>query len=376
MIKKSIQIISLIIAVLILTTACSTKPNPRSTKTSVEQASETSVEQTSKSNTDKNKEKTNATNNHKKLSNLYTKILNNINSYSFTDTLEEENTNCTYTYALVNMNESDIPQLIVAQNTDYGLSYVKFFSSNNDFTKEITSNEILTIGVTSAGGFRAGITQNEKLDALIYTEISSGTGDVTREEITSSIENDNLKIERTATWEGKFDNLPETNFPEIKFNDISDRKSIEKLASITDGDFRKTITATNNEDGDEKEENSMESQIQAELNAGKIVVSGDVKIFNHQEMIEYQNLDPNMLPDMGESYVVLLLKDSVDINMHSGGGPGYITRPANIIGLPDDMGTYDGQNITISFSADDGHWQSDVSLPMDAPRMKQVKVLK
>ena len=365
---KSIQIISLIIAVLILISACSTKPNPSPTKTP--------VEKTSQSDTDKNEEKTNPTNNYKKLSNLYTNILNNINSYSFTDASEEENTNCTYTYALVNMNESDIPQLIVAQNTGNGLSYVKVFSPNNDFTKEITSNEILTIGAASAGGFRAGITQNEKFDALIYTEISSGTGDVTTEQITSSIENDNLKIKRTAFWKGKIDNLPETNFPEIKFHDISDRKSIEKLASIADGDFRKTITAKNNENGDEKKENSMESQIQAELDAGKMVVSGNVKIFNHKEMIEYQKLNPNMLPDRGESYVVLLLKDAVDINMHSGGGPGYIKRPANIIGLPDNMGTYYGQNITISFSADDGHWQSDVSLPMNAPRMNKVKVLK
>ena len=37
--------------------------------------------------------------------------------------------------------------------------------------------------------------------------------------------------------------------------------------------------------------------------------------------------------------------------------------------------SYKDKRITISFTPRDGYWQSDVSLPMDAPRMNQVKVL-
>lgn len=66
----------------------------------------------------------------------------------------------------------------------------------------------------------------------------------------------------------------------------------------------------------------------------------------------------------------------VDINMRSGGTRGhYSVRSTNLIGLPDNMMKYNEKYITISFSEDDGRWQSDVSLPMSAPRMHQVKLL-
>lgn len=76
---------------------------------------------------------------------------------------------------------------------------------------------------------------------------------------------------------------------------------------------------------------------------------------------------------MGEKYVVLILEKPMDFTLQSGGGDS--TRSANLISLPEDMMSYEGKKITISFGPSDGHWQSDVSLPMDAPRMHQVKVL-
>ena len=274
------------------------------------------------------------------------------------------------------MNKSDVPDLIVLQNTEYGISIIKIFSTNSDFTQEITSDENLTIGVARAGGFRGNIHQNKNHNALIYNTLSSGTGEGTIEEITSSIENNNLQLKKELIWEGRNDKSPEMNLFEIKYSDISDRKAIENLASIIIGEFRKTVYQSNDKNETEQENNSIESQIQEEIDAGKMVVSGLVKVFNHDEMVEYQDFDPEILPDMGESYVVLILEEPEEITMHSGGGPDYLTRTTNLIKLPDDMNNYEGQNITISFGSDDGFWQSDVSLPMDAPRMREVKVLK
>ena len=57
---------------------------------------------------------------------------------------------------------------------------------------------------------------------------------------------------------------------------------------------------------DEKEESkentdkSLEEKIKAERNAGNMVATGVVRVFNHNEMIAYQKLNPKMLPDMGE----------------------------------------------------------------------------
>lgn len=47
-----------------------------------------------------------------------------------------------------------------------------------------------------------------------------------------------------------------------------------------------------------------------------------------------------------------------------------------LIDLPLDLKTYNDKTITISFGSDDGHWQSDASLHMNAPRIGYVKVLR
>lgn len=95
-------------------------------------------------------------------------------------------------------------------------------------------------------------------------------------------------------------------------------------------------------------------------------------------MVAFQKFDPNVLPDMGESYIVLLLENNIDITVHSGDPyGGYLTKSVNLVGLPEEMAAYDGQKITIAFTPDDGYWQTDVSLPMYAPRMHtSIKILK
>lgn len=315
--------------------------------------------------------------NNKKLSKLYNKILDNVDSYTFFDSTEK--TTVTYSYALVNMNTSDFPQLLVSQNSNYGLSYIKFFSSNEDFTKEITSDEIITIGVAPAGGFRGGINQNETLDSLIYTSFYSGNGDCAEEKISSLLENNKLTIKRKVYWKGKINKLPKKKVLEINFIDISDRKKLENLAKTPDMEFKKSNTKTNDTEKNinKNDTNSLQSSIKSEQDKGKMVVEGVVKIFNHEELKAFQKLNPKILPNMKETYVVLVMKDYVDVNMISGGYPGkhYYKRKVNLISLPKDMIKYKNQNITISFTKDDGHWQSDVSLPMNAPRMHKVNVL-
>lgn len=54
---------------------------------------------------------------------------------------------------------------------------------------------------------------------------------------------------------------------------------------------------------------------------------------------------------------------------------GYFTKTCDMISLPSDMDIYQDQHITISFGPDDGHWQSDFSLPINAARMREVNVI-
>ena len=315
-----------------------------------------------------------------KLSNLYNKVLDDIDSYTFEENAEQGDIN--YTYSLVNMNDSDIPQLIVAQNNiEYGLSYIKVFHSNDNFTKAITSDEVIQIGVASAGGFRGFLAQNEDLNGLDYITVSSGTGEGFKEEIIASVDKDNLILQRDTVWEGSINELPDANTSDIDFIDIVDRNKLDDLATIKDGEYKKTIAKKIDElksleEARNSEENStINDQTQEEIDNGRMVVSGTVKVFTNAEMVSYQDQNPQIFPDMGENYVILLLDDYADINMKSSSDPYYMTYSVNIIKLPDDMADYVDQRITVSFGPDDGYWQSDASLPVGAPRMNTVNIL-
>lgn len=106
-----------------------------------------------------------------------------------------------------------------------------------------------------------------------------------------------------------------------------------------------------------------------------MVATGLVRVFSHKEMKEFNNVPPEVLQDMEEQYVVLVLSKEAAFKMVSGDGQSYLTRRTNIISLPYDMMKFRNNVITISFGPNDGNWQSDFSLPVNAPRMKSVKLL-
>lgn len=384
--------ISLALCFALSLSACSEKTKENSTKptdqTKIETASEKEDKKISESNeNDKSinetsyvEEKEDLSENNIRLSSLYNKVLDNIDAYTFIEDIQEANID--YSYALVNMNDSDIPQLIVAQNNnEYGLSYIKVFHSNDNFTKALTSDEVIQIGVASAGGFRGFLAQNEDLNGLDYITVSSGTGEGFKEEIIASIDKDNLILQRDTVWEGSINELSNANTSDIDFIDIVDRNKLDDLDSIKDGEYKKTIAKKIDEiksleKAENEEENSnMKDQAQEENDNGRMVVSGTVKVFTNDEMVSYQNQNPQIFTDMGESYVILLLDNYEDINMISSSDPYYITNSVNIIKLPDDMADYVDQRITVSFGPDDGYWPSDASLPVGAPRMNTVNVL-
>lgn len=367
--RKLVGLISLSLSLSFTLTACSVK-----TDKSSEDGAKTNRVEVATDKEDKKKEDKKSNENNQKLSHLYNKILDNIDSYEFSDVEEGK---YTYSYALVKTDKSDYPGLLVGKDMDYSLSYLKLFTANDDFTGEYITDELLTIGVAAAGGFRGRLSQNADYDALIYTTFMSGTGEGEQEKITTSITNDALKFGREVIWEGKIDALGPDDSKEIEFFRIEDRDKINDLASIKDGEYIKFLNQAKDKKEESKENTagSLEGKIKAERDAGNMVATGKVKVFNHDEMIAYQNQHPEMFPDMGENYTVLILDKPMDFTLQSGGGGGNFTRSANLISLPKDMMSYKGKRITISFAPSDGHWQSDVSLPMDAPRMHQVKVL-
>lgn len=367
--KKLIKISSLALALSLSIAACSEKSGK-----DTENSSEISQEDLQASKEEKVEEEKNLSENNEKLAKLYNKVLDEVDSYKFSGIEEGE---FTYSYALVKTDKADYPQLLVAEDSDYGISYLKLFSPNEDFTDVFHDEDPISIGVAPAGGFRGMISQNSAYDALIYTTFMSGTGEGQQEKITTSVEDKILKLDREVIWEGRIDTLAPDDSKEIEFFEVDDRDKLNDLAKIKDGEYIKFLDQAKDEKEENKEntDSSLEEKIQAERNLGNMVATGEVKVFNHDEMIAYQGLNPEMLPDMGEKYVVLILENPMDFTLTSGDGFSEFTRSTNLISLPEDMMAYEGKRITISFASSDGHWQSDVSLPMDAARMHQVKVL-
>lgn len=86
-----------------------------------------------------------------KLKKIYSDILSTMNYKKFYPEDEyaddEVASHCSYTYSLVKVNNIDYPLLLVAQDYDYGTSDIKFYYANKDFTKEITSEKTIGVGV-------------------------------------------------------------------------------------------------------------------------------------------------------------------------------------------------------------------------------------
>ena len=356
MIKKISKLTSLALVLLLGLTACQEKEQiVEEDSHLVDQDKDKEYEKDLSKET---KEEKNPSEINEKLAKLYNKVLDDIDSYEFIDIEEGK---YSYSYALVKTDDADYPKLLLAQNTDYGISYLKFFSVNDNITDIVYDDEMISIGVAPSGGFRGFISQNSNLDALIYTTFMSGTGEGSQEKITTSIEDASLKLEKEVIWEGRIDTLDPDDSTEIEFSEIDDRDKIYDLASIKDGQYKKTLEEEiENKKDEEVGENtqgpgsSLEDKIQAELDLGNMVARGNVRVFSHADLIEYQKINPLAVPDTGKTYAVLLLDEPIDVTLPSGGGSGPITRNVDMVGLPEDMMAYDGQNIIISFGYNDG----------------------
>lgn len=212
--KKRIQLLVIALAILMALTACSTKQSDNSN---------------SKSETKETQQESKTYDTNKKLAKLYTKVLDNVDKYDFGQT--EGLQILGYEYALVNMKGIDTPLLFVSQRTDFGISAIRIFSANENFDKEIMSDEFISVGAAGRGGFRGSMSLNENQEALTYVYFSSGSGAATAQEITPVIKEDVINLQEKVFWEGRIDQLPEQNTSEIEFHDISDRTIIEDLAS-------------------------------------------------------------------------------------------------------------------------------------------------
>ena len=82
------------------------------------------------------------------------------------DSYGSENATYMYEYAFVNMNDDDIPELLIGKTDEsFGVKYIKVFYYDKENNKLLSPTKNIEIGVAGAGGFRADVVaSNKKMD--------------------------------------------------------------------------------------------------------------------------------------------------------------------------------------------------------------------
>lgn len=244
MMKKTMIALLISLTFILSLTACSSKQDTtledkNLTESANDKSSEDNEESKDSKESEDNEESKDAEENTlaqedenlEKVKQVYTSVLDNMNPEKFNPATKDDGFNCTYTYSLVKLNNLDYPLLLVYQDYDYGISEIKFYYPSKDFTKELSSDEIVPVGVARAGGFRGDIGLSESKDTLSYFCVSSGTGDSSIDDIRIELGDENLNVQIKPAWKGKFDDMPESNSSPIDISEISDRTAIDNIST-------------------------------------------------------------------------------------------------------------------------------------------------
>lgn len=177
--------------------------------------------------------------NNAKAAALYKQVLDSAKTCKFgthRDSEEAPGTKITFLYALVNMSDRDIPDLILVRDNHY-LQALKFFTVNANYTDTVCSEKIIELGVAAAGGCRSGLLQAEKGNCLYHDWWLSGSGQGETIKLTMHpTESDPLKQEKV--WSGIINQAPKLEGTAIEFLDITDTKALSDLANQEDGHYK------------------------------------------------------------------------------------------------------------------------------------------
>lgn len=343
-----------------------------------------------------------------KVAALYKKVLANADKYDFNKSgydSELDTSQSKYSYALVNMSDRDIPELVLRKNFEY-LPMLKFFAANKDYTDVVSSNDLICDGVGSAGS-RASVSQYADSNSLSYVTWLSGTGYTEAYKVTMNIEDSN-PVKQEKYWSGIITDLPKQNVKDINFVSTDDTTLLDNLAKTEDNTYEKTVSNkggdSNSEDKDSKKAEkksakksskkadskksasgeSLDSKIKAEKASGRQVVSGTVKVLSYNQVLEAQNIqDPNPGSDLNQTFMILILDNKTSVTVLHVGDMGNPPHPsdATMMAIEDGsqarqiMEKYINKKVYISFTVKDGVFPSDTGLPFGEPRLSNLKVI-
>lgn len=333
-----------------------------------------------------------------KVAALYKKVLANADKYNFNEAdLKIDASQSKYSYALVNMSDRDIPELVLRKNLE-GISLLKFFAANKDYSDVVSSDDLISSGVAS--GIRVSVSQYADSNSLSYVEWSSGTGDTEAYKVTMNIADSN-PLKKEKYWSGIITDLPKQNVKDINFVSTDDTTLLDNLAKTEDNTYKKSVSNkggdSDSEDKDSKKSSkktdskkaasgeSLDSKIKAEKASGRQVVSGTVKVLSYNQVLEAQNIqDPNPgSSDPNQTFMILILDNKTSVTLPHSGDMGNPPHPSDATMMAFDDGSqakqimekYVNKKVYVSFIVNDGFFPSDTGLPLGEPHLCNLKVI-
>lgn len=303
-------------------------------------------------------------------------------SPSFFFELEEAmSASATFSYAFVNMNEDEIPQLLLKASGDpavwNGIEIVRVVLYDAEEDTLVDPGHDIQIGVAGAGGYRGSLAYSAYGDGLLHSEFSAGTGEGETKRITV----DGHRIDETfvapvsiGRETAESARLQEES-REITWIDVADPSALDTLkagewqtTAVAEAPATPTASATAAPEASDA--------AAAARAAGLEVHTGTLRILDAQGVCD---LLGEQLPypgaNDGSTYVVLDLGGEQQVTARPGdGSPGVYTNNARLLllehspqGASSTWSGKDGARIAVSIDPETSYWPSDVSVPVGQP---------
>lgn len=298
-------------------------------------------------------------------------------SPSFFFELEEAmSASATFSYAFVNMNEDEIPQLLLKASGDpavwNGIEIVRVVLYDAEEDTLVDPGHDIQIGVAGAGGYRGSLAYSAYGDGLLHSEFSAGTGEGEVKRITT----DGHRLDETfvapvsiGRETAESARLQEES-REITWIDVADPSALDTLKA---GEWQTTAVAEAPAASAASEASDAAAAARA---AGLEVHTGTLRILDAQGVCDLQDQRlPYPGANDGSTYVVLDLGGEQQVTARPGdGSPGVYTNSARLLllehspqGASSTWSGKDGARIAVSIDPEMSYWPSDVSVPVGQP---------
>lgn len=302
----------------------------------------------------------------------YSKVLNTPDKYRYPeDDLDDLFKTAGYRYALVKLDKSGIPALLLVHQLaddsgNFGPSRMSLYLYQDTAHKLIKYDKPISLGVASVGGARAGLVVPKDESGLWYLEWSSGTGEGQKRLIQAK--DGQIKVTKTLDFNIQSDNGGDGAV--IKEYLLSEREPLIealKIKFLEDNQQQKY-------GGESINPNSVkhDKEVAQAKKDGYKTYDGALKIMSIEEL---KKLYPEFMVAIGNqegyfpaSYKIaaLVLPKKTMITAHNGDGIGYSTGPAVFIYLASEkhgdgfkqLQEYNGKQVTLA--AKHLWWASDV----------------